>query len=189
MAMARPATLLLTVYVAACSGERSPAAASTDARPRLIASIEELMDAQVDPSADGLWDAVAVVSTAQGTETRAPRTAEDWDATRHAALALAESMNLLVMPGRPVAGTHARARAPGELAAREIERHIADTPAAFAGFARALQMSAVRALDAIDAKDPAALMEAGTAIDGACEACHVAYWYPNLKPQGANAVK
>lgn len=185
MTIARAALLMLMVCVAACSGQRPPpgAASTPDSRPRLVASIEELMDAQVDPSADGLWDAVAVVSTLHGTENRAPRTPEDWEVTRHAALALAESMNLLVMPGRPVAAAHARARAPGEPAASEIERHIANTPAAFAGFARALQVSAVHALDAIDAKDPAALMEAGTAIDAACEACHVTYWYPNLKPR------
>ena len=31
---------------------------------------------------------------------------------------------------------------------------------------------------AIDAQDPAGLMEAGSEIDLVCENCHLEYWYP-----------
>jgi hypothetical protein len=53
------------------------------------------------------------------------------------------------------------------------------------GFASGLQKQALEALGAIDAKDSKALMDAGGAIDEACEACHVTYWYPNQKTPGS----
>ena len=47
-----------------------------------------------------------------------------------------------------------------------------------------LSMAGLQALAAIDARNPQALLEAGGAIDAACEACHVTYWYPNQRLQG-----
>jgi hypothetical protein len=148
----------------------------------VVASIEELMDAEVDPAADALWDSVAIVATSSGTQYRQPHTAAEWDSVRHNALTLSEATNLLLIAHRPVAAAAgARARAPGELSAAEIQRHIEADRATFAQFARSLQLAAVSALQAIDARDANALMNAGAVIDGACEACHVVYWYPNLK--------
>jgi hypothetical protein len=37
----------------------------------------------------------------------------------------------------------------------------------------------IPSLQAIDARDTEALLNAGDAIDRACESCHLKYWYPN----------
>jgi len=44
---------------------------------------------------------------------------------------------------------------------------------------RRSRRTGLKALKAVDAKDPAALIDAGAALDEACEACHRTYWYPN----------
>ena len=61
------------------------------------------MHAMVEPSAYVLWDSVAQIVSASGTEIRAPETDEEWDVVRHGAIALRESTNLVLIQGRPVA--------------------------------------------------------------------------------------
>jgi cytochrome c556 len=179
-----PATVLLGVVLGAgaCSRKEAPAA---QAQPtfRLIATIQDLMEGQIDPSADALWDSVAYIATEAGIEDRRPHTDEQWRAVRRSAVTLIETANLLYMPGRrvAVAGTPA---AFGELSPAQIQRRIQADHDRFAQFARVLQEAGLKALTAIDAKDAQALMDAGGVIDEACEACHVAYWYPNQHSPG-----
>jgi len=177
----------------ACSQSSSPPAAaaravsdaaksanSAESPFEITATIRELMDSLVDPAADGLWDSVAVTSTRAGVEEKRPRTDEDWAAVRRHAVSLMESMNLVVMKGRHAAppGTQA---AEGELTPDEIDQHIDAHRDALIGFAKALRATAGKALAAIDNKNVEGLFEAGSAIDEACEACHVTFWYPNAQ--------
>jgi hypothetical protein len=156
-------------------------AAKTGDSPFIItASIKELMDSTVDPSADGLWDSVAVVATKNGVEDKQPRTDEEWQAVRRHAITLIEATNLIVMEGRHAAPAGTKPNE-GELAPEEIDQRIAMSRPAFVQFARGLRATAVKALDAIDKKDAAALLQVGGEIDSACEVCHVTYWYPNQK--------
>jgi len=153
-----------------------------EAGPEVVASIQDIMQTLVDPSADALWASVASTTTSSGTETRQPRTEEDWKAVRRYAIALAEAPNLLVAPGRRVASTGGKledAQVKGILPPEEIGQRIAADRPAFAERARALQLAAKEALAAADARDVARLFEAGGALDKACESCHVKYWYPN----------
>lgn len=161
----------------ACAQAAPPAAAPADpSQPAL--TIQELMDARIDPSADVLWDSVAFIASAKGEEDRRPRTQAEWDTVRQSALALIAAINELITPGRRVASID-KEPGPGELRASEIQRLIDANPGAFAGHARVLESAAKQALAAIDAKDTDALMSAGGVIDEACEACHVKYWYPH----------
>lgn len=150
-------------------------------KPQL--TIQQLMDIRVDPSADVLWDSVAFIASAQGEEDRRPRTPAEWDAVRRSALALLEAVDELSVPGRRVSSVD-RMPGPGELRASAIQRLIDSNQDAFARHARGLQSAATKALNAIDAKDADALMNAGGLIDQACEACHVAYWYPHQARAG-----
>lgn len=143
-----------------------------------FATLKELMDATVDPAADGLWDAVSASATAAGIEQHQPRTPQEWAAVRRHAITLIEAMNLVVMPGRHAAPVGTQTGL-GELRPQEIEARIEQQRAAFVGFANALRVTAREALKAIDRKDPDALLTAGGDIDAACEACHVTFWYPN----------
>jgi hypothetical protein len=170
--------------VVAASG--APAGAvGADTRLEPVASVQEIMDAEVDPAADALWDSVVSTITLKGEEDKRPHTPEEWQAVRRQALILIEATNLLAMPGRRATPANAAAPAPGELPASEIQKLLEANPAAFVAFAQGLRGAAHQALDAIDAHDADKLMDAGSRIDEACEACHVVFWYPNqVVPKG-----
>jgi hypothetical protein len=142
------------------------------------------MDAEVDPSADALWESVGFIATSTGTTERRPRTDEEWQAVRRHALTLIEATNLLMIEGRHAAPANSPPPGAGELTPAEIDRKIEDTRVSFDGFAQGLREATLKALAAIDAKDPQVLMDVGGTIDEACEACHVTYWYPNQKIPG-----
>jgi uncharacterized protein YciI len=150
--------------------------------PLLVASIQELMQHDIDPAANYLWSSVSTDSNADGllVEHR-PRTDEDWQAVRNQAIKLIEAANLLMMPGRKVLEDSERqesAELEGNLSAAEIQQLIDKAPASFAAFSRSLQLAGQGALSAIEARDADALFEAGGPIDTACEGCHRVYWYP-----------
>jgi hypothetical protein len=137
------------------------------------------MDSMVDPSADVLWESVAVIISANGTEERQPRTEEEWTDLRRHAVQLVEATNLLLMEGRHVAKSGERADNPEvELAPEQIEALINQNRQAWIKFAHGLHDAATPALRAVDARNVKDLFEAGEAIDTACENCHQQYWYP-----------
>ena len=95
---------------AACSAPKveapaatGPAKPNTVAEFRTTATIKDIMDSVVDPSADYLWESVATIVTKKGTEERRPRTDMEWQEVRRRAIALIEATNLLIMDGRQVA--------------------------------------------------------------------------------------
>jgi hypothetical protein len=144
------------------------------------ATIKDIMDAIVDPSADVVWESVATVVTPSGTEERQPKTDEEWTNVRRGAIRLVEGANLLLMPGRHVAREHEKSEVPGiELEPAEMEAHINKDRAKWEKHVKELYTQTLAALKAIEAKDPKALVDIGERIDGACENCHVTYWYPN----------
>jgi hypothetical protein len=144
------------------------------------ATVKDLMDSIVDPSADVVWDAVATESGKDGIVDRAPKNDEEWKNVRFGAIRLVEASNLLLVPGRHVAKPGEKSEAPGvELVGEEMEVLINKDRAAWNGRAKALHEAAVEALQAIDAKDAPKLFEVGGHIEMACENCHSQYWYPN----------
>ncbi|MCV2348299.1 hypothetical protein [Paucibacter sp. Y2R2-4] len=152
--------------------------------PQVKASIQELMQSLVDPSADALWEAVATEVSAKGEVQHAPADDAEWLALRQHALRLIESANLLAMPGRAVAQAGVRLEdheVPGISSPEQIEAAIAKDPAAFAAAAAKLQHTGLQALAAIDARDAQRLFAIGERIDQACEQCHSRYWYPGAK--------
>lgn len=176
------AVLAAVPALAACACAGGPARPDRTAPYRPVATVQELMLNTIDPCADALWDAVAYISSPAGVEDRRPRSDAEWQDLRARALTLIEAVNLLAMPGRPVSGAPAAPVAAGELSAPEIQARIRDTRPAFVQFGRVLQQAGLEALAAIDARDPQQLLEVGSRLDEACEACHLTYWYP---PPGA----
>ena len=80
------------------------AAGQPDPLPFAVtASIQELMQYEVDPSADAIWDAAGTTLTRQGLVEKQPRSDEDWKALRQHAIVLLEATNLLAIRGRRVA--------------------------------------------------------------------------------------
>ena len=146
-----------------------------------VATIQELMLTQVDPSADFLWAAVASTSTAAGFEEKQPRTDDEWSAVRANALTLIEATNLLMVPGRRVASPGALtadADLPGIEPPERIQKAIDGDRAAFVRLADNLRATGLKALAAADRRDATALFDIGGEIDKACEQCHQKYWYP-----------
>ena len=146
------------------------------------ATIKDLMDAMVDPSAEYLFENIVEIVDEKGIIDKTPKTDDEWKEVRRRALMLVEAPNLLVAPGRKVAQPGDKAEYPEvELGAEQIQRLIDDDRDAFVRRARRLQDAAALALKAIDARDKTELFSKLEDVDKACESCHLHYWYPNDK--------
>ena len=165
----------LLVMAAACS-RNEPSAADLADR----ATIKDIMDSMVDPSADVLFESVVEIADENGVTHKVPHTDEDWKQVHRHAVVLLEAPNLLVMDGRKVAQPHERSENPQvELQPEDIQKLIDGDRLSFVRRARSLQDAAAMALKAIEIKDSTALFHAIESIDRACESCHLHYWYPN----------
>jgi len=116
-----------------------------------VADVQQLMRSVVDPAADGIWDAVKTVDSAEGVVEYAPKTDTEWQAVRNHAVMVAESGNLLMMRGC----------AKDEPDWRRLSRALVD--------------AGRRALAAASVQDKDALFDAGGQIYEACSNCHQKY--------------
>jgi hypothetical protein len=166
------------VSASACRGQQPASNPQPEYSP--TATIKDIMDAIVDPSADVVWESVQTIVTPAGVDERQPRTDEEWAAVRRGAIRVVEGTNLLMMPGRHVARPHEKSETPGvELEPEEIEANINKDRAQWNKLAKGLYDTSMEALKAIEAKDVNALIDIGGRMDMSCENCHMTYWYPN----------
>ena len=146
--------LLTLISLSACGSKEPPpveTAAASGPEYHLAADVKQLMNWVLDPSSDVIWGAVGTTITAEGEKEHLPETDEQWTAVRDAAAMVAESGNLLLMPGR--------ARDQGDWA-----KHAHD-----------LTKAAQAAIAAAEAKDKDSLFTAGGDIYLICTACHEQY--------------
>jgi hypothetical protein len=171
--------LATLVAVAACQGKSAPkvqlAAAS---EYRVDATVKDIMDSFIDPSADVIWDAVSTTVTASGSVEKYPRTDAEWKELRRRAIQIMEGTNLLLLPGRRAADSLEGVDLRYELPPEKINARIQQDRAGFTMHAHELYNAMVPVRQAIEAKDKARLLDAADAIDQVCENCHLAYWYP-----------
>jgi cytochrome c556 len=175
---------LIVVFLAAadgCSNDHAIEGADKSVVSHAVGSVKDLMKYEVDPFADSLWGAVSTSADASGIHEHQPNTQEEWDKVRGDAVALAESANLLmfpdrtlVLPGQKLEGEGS----PGSLTTAAAQRIFEANHAQFLAFAQALQIEARQAVKAAEAKDTAAILESGGALDNICENCHLTFWYP-----------
>jgi hypothetical protein len=153
-----------------------------------VVSVKELMDDMIDPSADRIFDAVWWDNTAGGLVKHQPRTEDDWESVRSGAVTLAEGIDLLKVP-RPVApaGDADSALGPDTpaLSPTEIRARIDKDPVLWIAKIQALRNVGLEVLETVKKKDVDALWQAGGDLDEACEACHLAYWYPATTRSGS----
>jgi hypothetical protein len=172
---------VLTFIGSACTASQqqaNPQPAQPDFRT--TATIKDIMDSMVDPSADNLWESVSTVVDATGMHERFPKTDEEWKEVRRDAIRLLEATNLLVIPGRLVAKSGEKSENPGiELEPEEMQHLIDNDRQTFQQLAHNLHDAVMVSFKAIEARDKEALLDSGNGIDEACEKCHVRYWYPN----------
>jgi hypothetical protein len=115
---------------------------------RTVGTLAEVMEANISPASYVIFDAVVYNN---GVLEHAPATGEEWEAIEHGAIALAESANLLLLPGRAIDN--------GD----------------WVKMTHALADAALRARDAALAKNIDRLFDAGGAIYETCTACHAKY--------------
>jgi hypothetical protein len=133
------------VAVSACGGGSEP----PPFKP--VADNQQLMEGVIEPAADVIWDSVGTIITAAGEEHVRPKTDEEWEVVRNAALALTESGNLLMMVPRARDGDEWM----------RISQAMIDTGTA--------------AVRAAEAKDPDGMFDAGAEIYAVCTNCHAKY--------------
>jgi len=167
------------VVVSGCSAK--PEATQPAAAPVFtpVLSVKELMENIIDPQADYVFDAVGSDVSPKGIVDIKPTTDEDWTKIQRGAYVLAESSNLLKMT-RKMAPDGVGNVAPGgpELTPSQIEAKVKENPALWNSHADTLRAEALKVIDIVRARDADKLLAAGSAIDQACEACHLDFWYP-----------
>jgi hypothetical protein len=186
MALIRSRLLLLAPLLAAlCACQQAaPIVPATTTTIQPIASIQEVMQAFIDPSADAIWESVSTTITSKGVEDKKPQNDAEWQTIRLHAIRVIEGASLLQVPGRKVVqdgGKLEDDHVEGNAKLEDIVANVAKDPASFAAAARTLQTAALAVLAAIDARDLQRIGETGSALDAACESCHLNYWYPNQK--------
>ena len=179
------ATLSLCISSADAEGPKKAAAGkvAVPARFAVTATFQELMDAEMDAPSEKIWAAVSIVNDKSGTHQKMPSTPEEWLELRRQAIRLAETSNLLMIPGRPVAGpnvkTTIKSQEPLDVAA--IQKRLAANPAALAAFAQSARTVSLQLVDAVDRRDVQKFSDLGGSLDEVCEACHKTFWYPDQK--------
>ncbi|MBI2189053.1 MAG: hypothetical protein HYU37_18295 [Acidobacteria bacterium] len=174
---------VIVFVAAACRSQQEPQQRPAAEGPVMFGPIRDVMHMVVEPSAQVIFDSVAVTVTEKGTQERQPQTEEDWDAVLHAAMTLAEATNLVAMPGRRVSRPEDEktSAGEGELPPIEIQARIEANRASWLKHVKQLQEVAMKAYQAALDKNVQALWDVGEPIDQACETCHLEFWYPDEK--------
>src|SRR5262249_52771865 len=132
-------------YVARCRAGgilTQPASAALAAASRnaagdrqVYASVKDLMESIIDPSADVVWGSVGTVADKEGIHELLPKTQEEWVDVRRAAVRIIEGGNLLMMPGREAAPPGTKSEVPGvELEPAEMTQLIKKQRKSFDAF-------------------------------------------------------
>jgi hypothetical protein len=122
-----------------------------------VASVKQIMVATVGPCAEIVFDSVGTIVSTKGVEEIAPKNDEEWATVRNSALMLAESGNLLMMGGR----------------AKDKRK--------WAELSQELIEAGTAAFHAAEARNAAALLDAGGRVTDVCDNCHTLY-RPQDKP-------
>jgi hypothetical protein len=170
--------IILLVFPAICLLASCAAAPPSDYNT--FATIKDIMDSAVDPSADYIWESLGTEVSAEGVKEKRPSNEDEWKEERRKAVLLVEAANLLLMPGRKVAKAGEKAENPEvELSPEQIEALITKDRPQFVKLAKEFQETAIEQLKAVDERNIQDMLKAGGDLDTRCENCHKVYWYPN----------
>lgn len=177
----RIAVVLASALAMSGCSAKPDATTQTPAAPVFtpVLSVKELMENIVDPQSDYVFDAVGSDITSTGIVDITPTTDEDWTKIQRGAYVLAEASNLLKMTRKMAPDGVGNGEAGGpELTPAQIEAKVKENPALWNTHADTLRIEALKVIDIVKARDADKLLAAGSAIDQACEACHLDFWYP-----------
>lgn len=172
--------------LAGCGGTKDgslPDGQASASAPR--PSLHLLMAGQIDPAADGLWNAIGDGFEDGKAVSHAPKTQADWDALAEQVSALRQSFAQMDAEGLKVSDpgeTIQDQGTPGAPQPAEVQKHIDADPAGF----NARTMALLGVLDRYDAtikaRDLRKFEDLASDLDEACESCHAKYWFPGQKP-------
>ncbi|MGI9627323.1 MAG: hypothetical protein ACR2QM_10845, partial [Longimicrobiales bacterium] len=94
-----PLLLTLLILLASCTEAETP---PPPFQP--IGGIKLTMAVLLEPAAERVWDSAGFIVTESEVQSLAPTTDEGWEDVRHGAAVVAETGNLLLMPGRTMPG-------------------------------------------------------------------------------------
>ena len=139
--------------LAACSdsSDEGGAQVSAEANFDTTLTMRELMLHVLEPAADGLWSTAGWVEDRDGYRELYPTTDEGWEHVVASAAMVAESGNLLTLPGRALDND------------------------AWMIYAEGLTQAGFRAMAAASTRNKEDLFQAGADIYSVCSACHQAY--------------
>ncbi len=161
--------LALAFAMAACSDNSAGVSAAPSGKPvegmggatvadfKTDTNMLDLMAHVIDYNAWAVWTAQGWIIDAGGIHELFPTTDAGWDAAESAAFTLAETSNLLLLPGRP----------------RDEERYWVD-------YAHQLYDASKKAQAMALARDKQGFFDAGGEIYQACVACHNRYVAGNM---------
>jgi len=145
--------LFLSGIALVIAGARPGAGASAvEAAPiEPVATVKQIMQGIMQPSALAVFNSVGTIITAAGVEEREPKTDEEWAVVGSHAAAMIESANLLRMDGRAI------------------------DQGDWMKWSQTLIDTTKVALKGIEAKDKEALFDSVEAINETCDNCHMKY--------------
>ncbi len=170
---------LITMATAADSQEASVRPMQSPVGKNSGLTVKTIMDTMLDPSADYLFASVADVADERGITRKAPKTPQEWATVRHHLKVLMDAPALLIVPGRKAANPEDRSSNPSvENQPEEVQQLLDAQHSDFVLRAARLRQAAALGMKAAIAQKQDALFVAITAVDKACESCHLHYWYP-----------
>jgi hypothetical protein len=140
-------------FIIAGARTAQAAAPAEPAAPAItpVATVKQIMDGIVAPSATAVFESVGTIVDATGIHEKAPSTDAEWAALGASAAALAESANLLLIGNRAVDQQD------------------------WVKMSKALADASMLVLKATDAKDAMGVLAAGETLNASCDDCHERY--------------
>ena len=135
------------LIAAGCAHQRE----STAPPFKPVTTVLELMESVMAHAAEVYWESVQITVDETGEHERYPQTDEEWEFVWAAALTIAESGNLLMMPPRAL------------------------DDGAWMQFSRSLIEAGIEAAAAAQAQDVDRVFAAGEQVYNACLGCHTRY--------------
>jgi hypothetical protein len=140
------------LFLLACSQQESETATTSDSGQfNTSLSMSNLMLSVLEPAADTLWDNAGWVESAAGYEELYPTTDEGWAFVRAQSAVVAESGNLLALPGRALDND------------------------AWMIYSEGIVDAGLMAMKAAEERNEEDFFQAGAQLYSVCRACHQAY--------------
>lgn len=144
--------LATSLMMLACSQQESgDSVASESSYFNTSLSVSEIMLSVLEPASDTLWDNAGWIESAAGYEELYPTTDEGWAFVRAQAAVVAESGNLLALPGRALDND------------------------AWMIYSQGIVDAGLTAMKAADERNEEDFFQAGATLYSVCTACHQAY--------------